>query len=154
MSPCQSVTERCFCCFFSPKNVSFLFWGDIWVIRNPRFPTKKKGKNTLRERVDRGSKNSCAKFQDLSLENVVNILTFMRKTRNLRRCLAITSYLQLLSFGVGSAFNVRCTCYWPYAVRSSNIISKVFADMPCNNGHRSEKTGKIWLNRTEARYCC
>ena len=68
--------------------------------------------------------------------------------------LQLLSYLQLLSFGVGSAFNVRCTCYWPYAVRSSNIISKVFADMPCNNGHRSEKTGKIWLNRTEARYCC
>ena len=42
-----------------------MFFGDIWALRDPIFSATKKSN---RERLDRGTSNTCAKFQGLNLK--------------------------------------------------------------------------------------
>ena len=62
---------------FSPDVETFVFWGDIGVLRNPTFSAKKnKTEKLIRNRLGRGTLNTCAKFQGLTLNNGVDILEF------------------------------------------------------------------------------
>ena len=62
-------------CWFSDIWVVFL--GDIWVLRDPTSPAKKK-KEKRRTRLGKGTLNTCAKFQGLTLKNGMDIWTFVR----------------------------------------------------------------------------
>ena len=57
--------------------MGFCIVRDIWVLRDPTYPAEiMGGKN--RQRLDRGTLNTCAKFQGLSLKNGVDIWTLVR----------------------------------------------------------------------------
>ena len=87
----------CFLFFRQIFGFLFFFW-DIWVLRDPTFSAKyiyihistihtvvltadvfsTFYKIYLRKRLDRGTLNTCAKFQGLTLKNGVDIWTFVR----------------------------------------------------------------------------
>ena len=48
------------CCFV--RRLGFVFLLDIWVLKNPIFPAEKE---TFRQRLGRGTSNTCAKCQSL-----------------------------------------------------------------------------------------
>ena len=56
MCPCRAFHEWVFSFFFffPPGIWVFVFWGDIWVLRDPRFPSKK-NKKTKRKLFVKGS---------------------------------------------------------------------------------------------------
>ena len=51
----------------------FLYFRDIWVLRDPTFPAEKKN---IGKSLGRGKLNTCATFQGPSLKNGVDIWTF------------------------------------------------------------------------------
>ena len=64
MCPCRAFYEWGFFLFFSRDIGVLVFVWDVWVLRDPRFPAKKK-KEKKGERLGRGTLNTCAKFQGL-----------------------------------------------------------------------------------------
>ena len=67
--------------FFSSDIWVFVFFGDIWVLRDPKFSAKEtinKKKKSIRQRLGKGTLNTCAKFQGPTLKNGVDIWTFVR----------------------------------------------------------------------------
>ena len=65
MRPCRPIYER----------VGGVGVPDICVLRDPTFPAKKQ---TIRVSLGRGTLNTYAKFQGLSLKTAVDIRTFLR----------------------------------------------------------------------------
>ena len=64
------------CFLFFPTDIwAFVFFWDIWVLRDPTISAKKKHTH---ERLGRGKLNSCAQFQGLTVKNGVDIWTFVR----------------------------------------------------------------------------
>ena len=77
MCPCRAFNECFFLCVF----VRYLvFFCDIWVLRDTTFSAKKQKteKKLIRKRLGKGTLNMCAKCQGLTLENGVDIWTFLR----------------------------------------------------------------------------
>ena len=73
---CRAFYECfCFCFCFFRQTFGCSYFGDIWVLRDPTFPAKK---NKNPKRLGRGTLNTCAKIQGLSLKNGVDIWTFVR----------------------------------------------------------------------------
>ena len=63
--------------FFASEIWEVEFFGDIWVLGGPTFSAKKKeGKKNIRKGLGKGTLNTCAKFQGLTLKNGVDIWTF------------------------------------------------------------------------------
>lgn len=79
MSSCKRV-KGVYWSIFSARCMVEVCFGNIWASRDPKFPAKKNPQKTCRWRVDRGSQNTCAKIQDLSLKHIVNLPAFPRKT--------------------------------------------------------------------------
>ena len=52
--------------------LDFCIFGDIWVLRDPTFPATKEKKH-IRNGLSRGTWNTCAKFQGVSLKNGVDM---------------------------------------------------------------------------------
>ena len=61
--------------FFSP-DIWVRIFGDSWVLRDSTFWVKKKKKT--RQRLGRGTLNTCAKILGLTLKNGVDIWIFVR----------------------------------------------------------------------------
>ena len=73
---CRAFYECfCFCFCFFRQTFGCSYFGDIWVLRDPTFPAKK---NKNPKRLGRGTLNTCAKIQGLSLKNGVDIWNFVR----------------------------------------------------------------------------
>ena len=68
-------------CFFFSSGICFsVFFWDIWGLKRPHiFGEKKKNKKkSTRKRLGKGTLNTCAKFQGLTLKNDVGIWTVVR----------------------------------------------------------------------------
>ena len=63
--------------FFFARYLGFCISWDILVLRDPRFAAEKKTKH-IPKRLGRGTLNTCAKIQGLSLKNGVDIWSFVR----------------------------------------------------------------------------
>ena len=112
-------------CFFA-RYLGFCILGDIWVLRDPTFLVKKK-----RKRLGRGTLNTGAKFQGLTLKNGVDIWTFVRLSAKITAW--HRNYLVLVCIRF-SALNL--TQHWSYAVISSNLCAKLCTNMPWSTWKR------------------
>ena len=68
----------CFCSFV--RYLGFCIFGGYLCLKRPHiFGEKKQEKNVyIRKRLGKGTLNTCAKFQGLTLKNGVDIWTFVR----------------------------------------------------------------------------
>ena len=68
-----------FLVFFKCLGFCTFFW-DIWVLRDPTFSANKNKnkKKTFVKRLSKGTLNTCAKFQVLTLKSGVDIWTYVR----------------------------------------------------------------------------
>ena len=128
MCPCWAFCEWGFSFFFSQIFVFSCFW-DVWVLRDPRFPAKKKNKKPekpIRKKLGRDTLNTCAKFQGLSLKNGVDTLTFVLYSAKItawrRNFYLVLVYIRFRALNL--------TWYWSYAVSSSIFRAKLCTDMP------------------------
>ena len=77
MCPCRAFNECFFLCFFYSSDIwGFVFFEDIWGLRQPIFSSEKK--TNIRKRLGKGTFNTRAEVQGLTLKNGVDIWTFVR----------------------------------------------------------------------------
>ena len=80
MNPCQPPTD--FFIFFPPDMFTCTFW-DIWVLRDPKFPVKKKKgwkKKKIHQRLGRDSIEHVCKQAEVFSPKRRGLWTFVRKT--------------------------------------------------------------------------
>ena len=103
MSPCQPITERCvFRQIF--RHFVFIYLGLKESLNSRRGKNEKRPSSTGRQGF---IEHVCAKNQDISSKDGVNIWAFVRKTCNLRTYVYVVVALSLLSFSIGSPFDVN-----------------------------------------------
>ena len=119
----------------------FFFSPDIWVFLGLKGSHLSCEKTNIRNRLDRDTLNTCAKFQGLSLKNGVDIWTFVRSSAKIT---AYRNYLVLLNIRIWASI---LTQYWSYAVSSSNIGAKLCTNMPWNTWKRlvQKKMGRFFF---------
>ena len=119
MCPCRALNV-----FF----VFFCFPPDFWVLyfwrclglKEPHIFGEEKKKKSIRERLGRGTVNTCAKFRALTRKNGVDILTFVRLSAKITACHRNNLVLEFIRF-----WALILTYYWSYAVSSSIFCAKL-----------------------------
>ena len=78
MCPCRAFDEVFFLDFFFPSDIwVFVFFGGYLGLKKPHIFGEEKQK-PIRKRLGKGTLNTCAKFQGLTLKKAVDIWTFVR----------------------------------------------------------------------------
>ena len=123
MCPCRAFHEWVFVLFFFPPDIwVFVFF---WIFGSEGIPHFQQN-ILISKRLGRGTLNTCAKFQGLSLKNGVDIWTVVRKVQKSRLGIVITWFYCIFDFGRATLLNIGPT----YAVSFSKICAKLCTSMP------------------------
>ena len=120
-APAEQVTNALFC-YISPDIRGVLYcWGYLGL-EGSHISGEKNEKQSICQRLDRGTSNKCAQFQGLSLKNGVDIWTLVQLSAKIAP--SLRNYLYLVYI---RCWAIHMISYWPHTVSSWNICSRLWA---------------------------